>query len=99
MPMADTNTISASAPLNPASSGKEQLIHACSLSKLKAKDRLVVRGADRPVAVFYNEGDVCAVDNRCPHMGFPLAKGTCRDGKITCHWHHARFDAQSGSTF
>jgi hypothetical protein len=32
-------------------------------------------------------------------MGFPLSRGTLRDGILTCHWHHARFDLQSGGTF
>ena len=39
------------------------------------------------------------MDNRCPHMGFPLDRGTVRDGILTCHWHHARFDLSSGGTF
>src|SRR5262249_5103360 len=41
---------------------------------------------------------VYAVDNRCPHMGFPLSRGTVRDGLLTCHWHHARFDLDGGGT-
>jgi hypothetical protein len=32
-------------------------------------------------------------------MGFPLHKGSVRDGILTCHWHHARFDLESGGTF
>jgi hypothetical protein len=32
-------------------------------------------------------------------MGFPLNRGTVRDGILTCHWHHARFDMASGGTF
>jgi nitrite reductase/ring-hydroxylating ferredoxin subunit len=50
------------------------------------------------VAVFWHEGQAWAVDNRCPHMGFPLSRGTVRDGLLTCHWHHARFDLASGGT-
>src|SRR5215216_3343715 len=42
---------------------------------------------------------VYAVDNRCPHMGFPLHRGSVCDGILTCHWHHARFDLESGGTF
>src|SRR5213596_3108384 len=42
---------------------------------------------------------VHAVDNRCPHMGFPLHRGTVKDGILTCPWHHARFDLASGGTF
>ena len=38
------------------------------------------------------------MDNRCPHMGFPLAQGDVRDGLLDCHWHHARFDITCGAT-
>ena len=59
----------------------------------------VVTGEGHTIAVFYHQGQVYAVDNRCPHMGFPLARGTVKDGILTCHWHHARFDLCSGGTF
>jgi hypothetical protein len=32
-------------------------------------------------------------------MGFPLSQGTVKDGILTCHWHHARFDLHNGGTF
>jgi nitrite reductase/ring-hydroxylating ferredoxin subunit len=38
-----------------------------------------------------------ALDNQCPHMGFPLERGSIEDGILT--WHHARFDLESGCTF
>jgi nitrite reductase/ring-hydroxylating ferredoxin subunit len=50
------------------------------------------------VLCHHNEA-VYALDNRCPHMGFPLHRGTIHDGVLTCHWHHARFDVSSGGTF
>ena len=74
-------------------------IRVATLKEIQAKGCVVVKGADRPIAVFHHEGRVHAVDNRCPHMGFPLHKGTVKDGILTCHWHHARFDLASGSTF
>ena len=72
---------------------------AGSLEELKAKGRLVVHGAHRPILVVYDRGRVFALDNRCPHMGFPLDRGSVEDGILTCHWHHARFDLESGCTF
>jgi nitrite reductase/ring-hydroxylating ferredoxin subunit len=66
---------------------------------LKAKARLVVHGSHRPILVIYDRGRVFALDNRCPHMGFPLERGSVDDGILTCHWHHARFDLESGCTF
>jgi nitrite reductase/ring-hydroxylating ferredoxin subunit len=72
---------------------------AGSLDELKAKGRLVVHGGRRPILVVYDRGRVFALDNRCPHMGFPLDRGSVEDGILTCHWHYARFDLESGCTF
>jgi nitrite reductase/ring-hydroxylating ferredoxin subunit len=72
---------------------------AGSLEELKAKGRLVLHGGHRPMLVIYDRGRVFALDNRCPHMGFPLERGSVEDGILTCHWHHARFDLESGCTF
>jgi nitrite reductase/ring-hydroxylating ferredoxin subunit len=72
---------------------------AGSLEELKAKGRLVLHGSHRPILVIYDRGHVFALDNRCPHMGFPLERGSVEDGILTCHWHHARFDLESGCTF
>ena len=77
----------------------DRLVRVASLSELRAAGRLVVR-ADRHTICLFADGDqVHAVDNRCPHMGFPLHRGTVCDGILTCHWHHARFDLATGGTF
>src|SRR5262244_1951830 len=74
-------------------------VRAGSLAELKAKGRLVVHGPHRPILVVHDKDRVFALDNRCPHMGFPLDRGSVEDGTLTCHWHHARFDLASGCTF
>jgi nitrite reductase/ring-hydroxylating ferredoxin subunit len=76
-----------------------EFVHACSLETLKAKGRFVLRGRHSPILLVYDDGQVFALDNRCPHMGFPLDRGSVHDGILTCHWHHARFDLASGCTF
>jgi nitrite reductase/ring-hydroxylating ferredoxin subunit len=70
-----------------------------SLEELEAKGRLVVGVEGNTVCLLLEGGEVHAVDNRCPHMGFPLHRGSVADGILTCHWHHARFDLCSGGTF
>lgn len=70
-------------------------IHAGNMEALKEEGAKVVKGG---IAVFYHENTVYAVDNRCPHLGFPLHMGSLCDGILTCHWHHARFDVCSGGT-
>jgi nitrite reductase/ring-hydroxylating ferredoxin subunit len=44
-------------------------VRAGSLEELKAKGRLLVRGAHRPILVIHDQGRVFALDNRCPRMG------------------------------
>ena len=65
---------------------------------LKAKGYLSGKVGSTPVCVFLSDGEAYAVDDRCPHMGFPLHRGTVENGLLTCHWHHARFDLVSGGT-
>lgn len=69
-------------------------LRIATLEEIQTEGPQVVKG----IAVFYHEGNVYAVENRCPHMGFPLHLGTVCDGILTCHWHHARFDVCSGGT-
>jgi nitrite reductase/ring-hydroxylating ferredoxin subunit len=76
-----------------------QWIRVATLTELQAEGRLTVPVKHNVVALFEHNGQVYAVDNRCPHMGFPLEKGTVNDCILTCHWHHARFDLASGGTF
>jgi nitrite reductase/ring-hydroxylating ferredoxin subunit len=77
----------------------DRYLFVASLEELRRRGVTVVQGADRPIAVYAHDGQVSAVDNRCPHMGFPLHRGTVQNGILTCHWHHARFDLCSGCTF
>src|SRR5918994_7347098 len=76
--------------ITPMDMPSSEFVRACSLAELKAKGRLVVHGLHSPILVIYDEGRVFALDNRCPHMGFPLDRGSVEDGILTCHWHHAR---------
>jgi nitrite reductase/ring-hydroxylating ferredoxin subunit len=77
----------------------EYFVRAGTLEELKSRKRLVVHGRHRPLLVIHENGRVFALDNRCPHMGFPLDRGSVDDGILTCHWHHARFELASGCTF
>jgi nitrite reductase/ring-hydroxylating ferredoxin subunit len=78
-------------------------VRAGELEELAAVGVRVVSGGRHGIAVVaYRDGDdvrIAAVDNRCPHMGFPLSRGTVCDGILTCHWHHARFELATGGTF
>src|SRR5439155_12409399 len=66
--------------------------------ELERDGPLLTKVGSLPVVVFWHEGRPWAVEDRCPHMGFPLHQGTVEAGLLTCHWHHARFDLASGCT-
>ena len=76
-----------------------EYVRAASVSDVDKKGCMTVHVAGHTIALFTYDGSYYAIDNRCPHMGFPLDRGTVEDGILTCHWHHARFDLESGGTF
>jgi nitrite reductase/ring-hydroxylating ferredoxin subunit len=45
-----------------------KFVRAGTLEELKAKGGLVVHGHHRPVLLVCEDGQVFALDNRCPHM-------------------------------
>ena len=77
----------------------ERFVRVAALSDVRASGCLATQVHGHNLVLFAHAEQVYAVDNRCPHMGFPLHRGTVRDGILTCHWHHARFDLASGGTF
>ena len=75
---------------------------ACTLTELEAAGHVVVRAADRPVVVFYNDGALCAVDNRCPHWNEQvLARGLLGDlggePKVACPMHKRCYSLETGA--
>ena len=69
-----------------------------SVAELTASGQLIGKIGTMPVLVVWHDGEAFAIEDRCPHLGFALHKGTIESGMITCHWHHARFDLVSGCT-
>jgi nitrite reductase/ring-hydroxylating ferredoxin subunit len=69
-----------------------------TVADLEAKGFLTGKVGSVPLVIFRHDTTAYAIDDRCPHMGFPLHQGTVENGMVTCHWHHARFDLASGGT-
>jgi nitrite reductase/ring-hydroxylating ferredoxin subunit len=76
-----------------------RFVRAATLDELPEGRGYALNADGHVIALFRTPDGVFAVDNRCPHMGFPLDRGTVRDCILTCHWHHARFELTSGGTF
>ncbi|MDJ0618398.1 MAG: Rieske (2Fe-2S) protein [Calothrix sp. MO_192.B10] len=77
----------------------ENYVRAAKLDDVRNAGRLIVTIAGHTVLLLNVDDKIYAVDNRCPHMGFPLNRGTMKDCILTCDWHYARFDLMSGGTF
>ncbi len=69
-----------------------------SVAELQESGYLTAKLGTQPLCVLWHEGRAYGIDDRCPHLGFPLHRGTVDAGMVTCHWHHARFDLTSGCT-
>jgi thiamine pyrophosphate-dependent acetolactate synthase large subunit-like protein/nitrite reductase/ring-hydroxylating ferredoxin subunit len=42
------------------------------------------------------EGEICALDDKCPHQGGPLGEGSIENGLLRCPWHGWDFHPCSG---
>ena len=87
------------ASLEKDSVSEVDLLRVATLADLQEQGVVTATGQGHTIAVFWHNEHAYAVDNRCPHMGFPLARGICEDGVLTCYWHYARFDLDSGGAF
>lgn len=77
----ENKAYSAKVLVNPVASTETQThVRAGTLEELKSKGRLLVHGPHRPILVIEEQDRVYALDNRCPHMGFPLDRGSVEDG-------------------
>ncbi|MEN8183478.1 MAG: Rieske 2Fe-2S domain-containing protein [Myxococcota bacterium] len=73
-------------------------IPAFPLESLAPGSARVLRSDGKQIAVFRPEPDVVrAVDNRCPHEGYPLAQGRLLGGRVLmCAWHNFTFHLDTG---
>jgi nitrite reductase (NADH) small subunit len=55
-----------------------------------------ISAAGRAFCIANVDGEICAMDNVCPHRGGPLGEGTIENGKLICPWHAWEFDPRSG---
>ena len=76
-----------------------EFIKCAEVAEMPEEGVIAVNVAGQSIALAKSNGKIFAVDNRCPHMGYPLNRGSVQDGILICHWHHAMFDLASGCTF
>jgi nitrite reductase/ring-hydroxylating ferredoxin subunit len=72
-------------------------IKAATIDQLETRP-VVLKHAPFQVLVLRSGGELYAVDNRCPHEGYPLAEGTLapESAVLTCNWHNWKFRLSDG---
>lgn len=71
----------------------------------KVEDVPIGRGATvklkdgNQVALFNVSGEFHAIENFCPHKGYPLANSPLSGNVVECEFHKWEFDVRSGKCF
>ena len=72
-------------------------VQAGRLADLEVGGARLIKAEGRQIALFRPERDALfAVDNLCPHEGYPLVQGSVRECLLTCAWHNFKFDLRDG---
>ena len=66
------------------------------LSELPTDRGTCVRVGERSVGLYRVGERVFAMDDACPHAGFPLHEGRLEDGIVTCNGHGWEYDVDTG---
>jgi len=79
-----------------ASTGKDWR-NLGQLAGFEEKGRHVLKIDGKQIALLSTEAGLFAINNRCPHEGYPLIEGTLNDScTLACNWHGWSFDLKSG---
>jgi nitrite reductase/ring-hydroxylating ferredoxin subunit len=66
-------------------------------TELPANTKRMVRAGGKSILLINYHEELFAVDNACPHWGFPLNAGkVSEDYTLTCAFHRSGFDIRTG---
>jgi len=66
------------------------------LSYLAEGRVITVHAGNKEICLSHFEGEICALDNKCPHQGGPLGEGSIEKGLLRCPWHGWDYHPCSG---
>ncbi|MFT7520828.1 MAG: nitrite reductase/ring-hydroxylating ferredoxin subunit, partial [Kiritimatiellia bacterium] len=67
------------------------------LRELPVGGRKLYTSGRRAIAVFrLDQDELYAIDNLCPHEGYPLTQGALKGCTLTCSYHNFKFDLRTG---
>ncbi len=64
---------------------------------LQPGDALCVEVNGQKIALFNVEGNYYALDDTCTHVGGSLSQGEVSATSVTCPWHGAQFELETGN--
>src|SRR5262249_55913173 len=66
----------------------DKWIHVATLSELPTEGLgHAVKADGLDIALFRWDDRIYAIEDLCPHLGFPLSEGVMQSGEIICSWH------------
>ena len=73
-------------------------VRAAALSELPTEGLgHSVKVAGLQIALFQWDTRVYAIEDLCPHLGFPLSEGVMQSGEVICSWHGWHVRLEDGS--
>lgn len=72
-------------------------VKVANIEELKPGQSKALNLNGKAIALFNVKGTFYAVEDVCSHMGAPLANGMLAGKTITCEWHGATFDLETGA--
>ena len=73
-----------------------EFVVVAETSELEANPTLCIEKKGKQIALFKQNGNFFAIDNRCTHQGGSLCEGTLKDGEIECPLHGSHFEIGTG---
>ena len=79
-------------------SGTKQIkwFRVAPVGAIPEKEGRRVQHGDQMVALFNLGGDYCAIENKCPHKGGPLADGIVAGKNVFCPLHNWKINLENG---
>ncbi len=67
------------------------------IRQLQSDKPTLLRVRDKRICIVMRTGTLYAVEDKCPHNGESLSKGTVNYlGEVICPWHGYRYDLKTG---
>ena len=74
-----------------------KFIKVATTSELEDHQAKLVEAEGQKIALFRVRDAFYALSDTCTHRGGPLSEGAVEGTEVTCPWHGARFDIETGA--